>query len=261
MTQKDSVDLPLAPDKVKAVCLRALSQHDWVIEEETPSEIYGSRKNWFSGDLFFSLQIKVLKKTTRVAITLDNGVESIDLGDPFGILSKPMDQLCETIMEFGDREIEEAERSGTPGGSIPSANKLFVSYATEDATFAHRLAGDLQLHGIDVWIDAKGLEVGGEWPDALAEAIVASSGVLLIISPHSMASDWVKKEVSFADKRKKPLLPVIHKQTTWPQWFDLRFGDVQCADFSEGKYRQKVTELAARAKALAVPAPAPRTPR
>jgi len=88
----------------------------------------------------------------------------------------------------------------------------FISYSTKDQQFAERLSNDLQANGTRCWFaahDANGRN--GHVP--IDEAIRLHDKLLLILSEHSMNSDWVKSEIANARDREdreknQMLLPI-----------------------------------------------------
>jgi formylglycine-generating enzyme required for sulfatase activity len=142
----------------------------------------------------------------------------------------------------------------------PNSNTLFISYARKDVEFAQKLNADLQRHGVATWIDELGIRGGEDWPDRIATAIEGCKAMLIILSPHSVASRWVQRELAFADQKDKRVLPLLYKPCRLPAWFELRFGNVQRADFSRGGYETNLAELLASIQqvlGLTVATPAP----
>jgi hypothetical protein len=79
-----------------------------------------------------------------------------------------------------------------------SIKQVFVSHATQDAEFAHRLAGDLQRLGIPVWIAPNSIRPGESWVDAIERGLGESSHMLVVLTPAALKSPWVKKEADVA---------------------------------------------------------------
>jgi hypothetical protein len=145
-----------------------------------------------------------------------------------------------------------ATRVGRPGPApqkdledlIPTQpGFLFISYSRVDQTFATKLAGDLRSHDIPVWLDDLALRTGDNWPQIIAEALDKCQAMLVIISPDSMASHWVENELSLADRKGKSIFPLLYRPTPLPGWFDLRFGNLQWSDFSQGDYQANFGKL------------------
>ena len=142
----------------------------------------------------------------------------------------------------------------------PNPNTLFISYARKDVEFAQKLNADLQRHGVTTWIDELGIRGGEDWPNRIATAIEGCKAMLVILSPDSVASRWVQRELAFADAKGKRVLPLLYKPCRLPAWFELRFGNVQRADFSRGSYETNLTKLLASIEqvlGLTVATPAP----
>jgi uncharacterized protein YjbI with pentapeptide repeats len=90
---------------------------------------------------------------------------------------------------------------------------LFISYSTHDQEFAERLHADLQAKGVRCWFAPHKMQGGKKIHEQIDEAIRVYDKLLLILSPASMESEWVKTEISKARKReikegKRVLFPI-----------------------------------------------------
>jgi uncharacterized protein YjbI with pentapeptide repeats len=74
----------------------------------------------------------------------------------------------------------------------------FISYSAKDDEFAHRIHADLQNKGVRCWFAPHDMKIGEEILDGVDTAIRVRDKVLLVLSQHSIASNWVKKEVNTA---------------------------------------------------------------
>jgi len=77
----------------------------------------------------------------------------------------------------------------------------FISYSTKDEEFAKRLHADLQAKGVRCWFAPHDVKGGRKLHEQIDEAIRAYDKLLLILSEHSMGSEWVKEEIARARKR------------------------------------------------------------
>jgi hypothetical protein len=77
----------------------------------------------------------------------------------------------------------------------------FISYSTKDQAFADRLYADLQNKGVRCWFAPHDVQGGKKLHEQIDEAIRVHDKLLLILSPHSMESEWVKTEIAKARKR------------------------------------------------------------
>jgi hypothetical protein len=74
-------------------------------------------------------------------------------------------------------------------------NSCFISYSTKDRDFAERLYADLQNKGVRCWFAPEDLRIGDRFRQRIDEAIRIHDRLLLILSNHSVQSDWVREEV------------------------------------------------------------------
>jgi uncharacterized protein YjbI with pentapeptide repeats len=95
----------------------------------------------------------------------------------------------------------------------------FISYSTIDQDFANRLHADLQYKGVRCWFAPHDLRIGDKILDEIDNAIRLRDKVLLILSEHSIGSDWVEDEVKKAFEEERTRVP---KQTVL---FPIRLDD------------------------------------
>src|SRR5262249_50486534 len=74
----------------------------------------------------------------------------------------------------------------------------FISYSTRDQPFADRLHADLQANGVRCWFSPHDVQAGKKLHEQIDEAIRVYDRLLLILSPSSMSSEWVKTEIAKA---------------------------------------------------------------
>ncbi len=109
----------------------------------------------------------------------------------------------------------------------------FISYSTLDQEFAERLHADLQAKGVRCWFAPHDLHGGRKTHEQIDEAIRMYDKLLLILSEHSMNSEWVKTEISMARKReareeRRMLFPI--RMVDWK-----RISEWECFDADRGK--------------------------
>jgi hypothetical protein len=78
---------------------------------------------------------------------------------------------------------------------------VFISYSTTDQDFANGLYADLQAEGVRCWFARHHVQGGKKLHDQIDEAIRVYDRLLLILSPSSMGSEWVKTEIAKARKK------------------------------------------------------------
>ena len=135
--------------------------------------------------------------------------------------------------------------------------KVFVSYSRKDAEFVDRLDRDLTTLGHEVWVDRSDIVGGGEdrWRRSIVNAIRDSEAMLLVVSPNSIASDNVERELSVAADNKKRVIPVVHQQCELPSGFEYELAGVQYIDFTTMEYDEAVAQLSAQLRTVVDGAP------
>jgi len=77
----------------------------------------------------------------------------------------------------------------------------FISYSHQDEVFARRLHDALQSYGVRCWYAPEALQGGKKIHEQIDAAIRVYDKLLLILSEHSMNSEWVKTEIANARRR------------------------------------------------------------
>ncbi|HZT28445.1 MAG TPA: toll/interleukin-1 receptor domain-containing protein [Bryobacteraceae bacterium] len=109
----------------------------------------------------------------------------------------------------------------------------FISYSSADQDFADRLYADLQANGVRCWFAPHDGRFGLKLYDQIDQAIRVHEKLLLIISAHSMSSEWVKTEISRARQREvREKIQVLFPLSLVP--FD-ELRDWSCFDADTGK--------------------------
>lgn len=71
---------------------------------------------------------------------------------------------------------------------------VFLSYKSEDEEWVRRLKQALVERGLRVWLDRDEIRPGDRFVRALENGIETSGAVVMIVSPESLRSEWVRDE-------------------------------------------------------------------
>jgi hypothetical protein len=78
------------------------------------------------------------------------------------------------------------------------ADHIFISHSTKDDPFVAELRQALELRGLAVWVDSRNLRGGDQLAPEIEQAIREACAVLVVVSQHSLNSEWVHDEVESA---------------------------------------------------------------
>ena len=96
---------------------------------------------------------------------------------------------------------------------------IFLSYNREDAAVAKRFADAFAREGLGVWWDTA-LRSGEAYDEVTEAALRGAKAVVVLWSPRSVVSRWVRAEATIAD-RCKTLVPVTIEPCERPIMFEL----------------------------------------
>jgi hypothetical protein len=93
--------------------------------------------------------------------------------------------------------------SASVRNAIAEFYSCFVSYSTRDQVFCDRLYVNLQEHRVRCWYAPKDLKTGDRFRQEIEDAISLHDKLLVILSEHSVNSDWVQEEVESCFERER----------------------------------------------------------
>ena len=120
---------------------------------------------------------------------------------------------------------------------------IFISYSRHDKDIVIPYVNQIsKAVGKDCWIDLNGIESGVEFERVIIKAIEECKVVLFMLSDSSLKSDWTKREVYYAEKRKKHIVPVVLDGKGLRDWFDFHFGNIDYIDIRSKDQKEKLIE-------------------
>ncbi len=116
------------------------------------------------------------------------------------------------------------------------APSVFLAHSSRDKAFVRHLACDLSRHHVKVWVDDAELCVGDSLTEKIAQAITRSEYLGIVLSPHSVVSNWVRRELEVAlthelESGNTKVLPILYRTCAVPEflkgrvWADFRGRD------------------------------------
>lgn len=76
-----------------------------------------------------------------------------------------------------------------------SNGPVFISHATSDDAFVRELRLILEGLHIPVWVDSRNLRGGNALAPEIAQAIEQALQVIVVLSPRTINSPWVRREI------------------------------------------------------------------
>ena len=96
---------------------------------------------------------------------------------------------------------------------------VFISYSRTDEEIAGKFASALKASGLDVWWDQQ-LRSGETYDETTERALTTAGAVIVLWSPRSVKSRWVRSEAAVAD-RSGSLMPAMIEPCDRPVMFEL----------------------------------------
>ena len=131
-----------------------------------------------------------------------------------------------------------------PGQERRAMAQVFISYKHDDGDFALILKDRIEQAGFDAWIDDN-VQAGEEWREMIDRAIRESMALIVILSPESVASEYVTYEWAYALGAGVPVVPVMLRQTS----LHSRLDELHYLDFTNRRARPW-TQLIERLESL-----------
>jgi serine/threonine protein kinase len=114
----------------------------------------------------------------------------------------------------------------------PLPRRVFVSHATLDREFVEReIVTRLESDGVRTWYSKVDVQSASEWERTILRGLESCQWFLVVMSPRSAASEWVKDELHWAiDKRPGRIVPVLMEDCDL-RAFHIRMARLQYLDF------------------------------
>jgi hypothetical protein len=93
-------------------------------------------------------------------------------------------------------------------------SEIFLSHSTKNDVFIGRLQTVLTDHGVKTFVSKTSIRSGQQWHDEIGTALKRCDWFLLVLSPQSVRSAWVKHELIYAlqaNRYRGRIIPVVYK--------------------------------------------------
>jgi hypothetical protein len=163
---------------------------------------------------------------------------------------------------------DDAEAVPSPPGSVAAtwlggqpATRVFVSHSSQDRGFVEReVIGLLQGYGIGTWYSHTDITAADQWERSILKGLEDCDWFLVVMSPRSAASEWVRDEVHWAmNHRSGRVIPMLIEGCD-PLAFHVRMSRIEHIDFRtdrEAARQRLLSVLCPRKEEFPKPAGAP----
>lgn len=112
--------------------------------------------------------------------------------------------------------------------------KVFVSHSAQDRAFVEsEIVYLLQCNGIETWYSRDDIQTASVWEKDIRKGLDSCDWFLIVLSPRSAVSEWVKAELHWAmENRSNHIVPILMEHCN-PTDFHLMMGRIQHIDFQE----------------------------
>lgn len=90
---------------------------------------------------------------------------------------------------------------------------VFISHAARDSWIAGVLAEKISALGAEPWLDVKDLEGGDVVVEKILEGLDACHEAVVLISPHSVESQWMVFEIGAVWGQHKRVTPILNNMS------------------------------------------------
>jgi len=87
---------------------------------------------------------------------------------------------------------------------------VFISHSSKDAWIAQIIAEKITEIGATPWLDDKELKAGDALGDKIKQGLNVCREAVVLITPHSVKSQWVLLEIGAVWGQKKRVTPILY---------------------------------------------------
>ncbi len=102
--------------------------------------------------------------------------------------------------------------------SIKNGNNLmtqvFISYSERDREAMEKIRNSLRRESLTVWTNTTDIQTGEDFQSAIDRGIEQTDNLVYLLSPDSVQSEYVRKELDYAVSLQKRIIPVLVRETS-----------------------------------------------
>lgn len=118
-------------------------------------------------------------------------------------------------------------------------HEVFISYSRKDVEAVNTIRDILEQNGISYWIDKEGIFSGENYKEVIVDAIETAKAVIFVSSVNSNASINVIRELGYAVKQRRRIIPIMLDDTPYAKSVRLDISDIHQIEFKDSHTSQK----------------------
>jgi len=135
-------------------------------------------------------------------------------------------QSCEVLENMGQSVTAKVRHRPSESGMGSLPKKVFISYVQEDGAVAYEIAAGLETQGYSAWYYERDCPAGADYFEETHKAISDCEAMVIVISPRSLPSDQITREIVRAVESSKATFPLLlevthddyaHRRPGWHQ--------------------------------------------
>jgi hypothetical protein len=114
--------------------------------------------------------------------------------------------------------------------------EVFLSHSDRDRRFAAAIVRALGRNGIPVWYSRRNIISAQQWHDEIGAALTRCDWFVVILSPNSVESVWVKHELIYAlnhNRYANRIIPLLYRDCDYES-LSWTLSGFQVVDFRSG---------------------------
>lgn len=116
---------------------------------------------------------------------------------------------------------------------VTPPHEVFLSHSSQDRDFVDELANELTRHYIPFWYSRTDILGHQQWHDEIGLALRRCDWFVIVLSPESIKSEWVKSELMYAFRHnilRKRVVQILYRDCD-PEDLSWKLPEFQMIDF------------------------------
>jgi hypothetical protein len=109
---------------------------------------------------------------------------------------------------------------------------VFISYSRRDKKLVEKICKQFTIAGVTYWMDTDGIETGDEFKTIIVDAIDSCRVFVYFSSIHANASKWTAREITYADRKNMPIIPIRLDNSEYHKSVQFDLGGLDFVDFT-----------------------------